>query len=109
VKPGRTWLVYTLIRLGLFAAVLIVLLLLQITPWLAAVIAALIALCISIIFLRKPREEASKTLYEARNNRGQAASRPSSRAAGASDDESVEDDAVDHAAGTATGTDEQRP
>lgn len=91
---------YTLIRLGLFAAVLILLLVLQITPWLAAVIAALISLCISIIFLRKPREEASKTLYEARNNRGQAASRPST----ASEDENVEDDAVDHAAG-----DEQRP
>ncbi|WP_382309693.1 DUF4229 domain-containing protein [Herbiconiux sp. UC225_62] len=100
MKPGRTWLVYTLIRLGLFAGVLILLLLLQITPWLAAVIAALIALCISIIFLRKPREEASKTLYEARNNRGQAASRPSA----SREDESVEDDAVDHAAG-----DEQRP
>jgi L-lactate permease len=98
VNPGRTWLVYTLIRLGLFAGVLILLLVLQITPWLAAVIAALISLCISIIFLRKPREEASKTLYEARNNRGQAASRRTT----ASDDENVEDEAVDHAAGSTT-------
>lgn len=93
MKPARTWLVYTLIRLGLFAMVLVVLMLLQITPWLAAVIAALISLCISIIFLRKPREEASRTLYEARTSRNQASGRPSAT----SEDESVEDDAVDHA------------
>jgi L-lactate permease len=79
--------------LGLFAAVLIVMLLLQITPWLAAIIAALISLSISIIFLRKPREQAAQTLYEARNNRSQAARPPAPK----SEDEDVEDDAVDHA------------
>ncbi len=94
---------YTLIRLGLFAVVLVVLLLLQITPWLAAVIAALISLCISIIFLRKPRDEASRTLYEARANRGRSAGRPSV----ASEDESVEDDAVDHAGQRQTGADDE--
>ncbi|MGA1836337.1 DUF4229 domain-containing protein [Herbiconiux sp. 11R-BC] len=100
MKPGRTWLVYTLIRLGLFAVVLAVLLLLQITPWLAAVIAALVSLSLSIIFLRKPREEASKTLYQARENRHEAR-RP--KAATPSEDEDVEDSAVDAAAADVSG------
>lgn len=86
---------YTLIRLGIFAVVLAVLLLLQIQPFIAAIVAALISLCISIIFLRKPREEASKTLHAARANRGQAAR---AKAMSTSDDENVEDTAVDAAA-----------
>jgi L-lactate permease len=92
VNPGRTWLVYTLIRVGIFAVVLTLLLLLQITPWLAAVIAALISLCISIIVLRKPRDEASRSLYVARENRGKAHREGPSAAA---EDEDVEDSAVD--------------
>ena len=93
---------YTLIRLGIFAVVLTVLYLLGIEPWIAAVIAAIISLCISIIFLRKPREEASRTLYEARQNRGQASrpapsagAGPTSRKPGSTEDEDVEDSAVD--------------
>ncbi|MCS5722793.1 DUF4229 domain-containing protein [Herbiconiux sp. CPCC 203407] len=92
MNPGRTWLVYTLIRVGIFAGVLAILLLLQITPWLAAVIAALISLCISIIVLRKPRDEASRSLYAARENRGQARN---AKPAAVSEDEDVEDSAVD--------------
>ncbi|WP_440711577.1 DUF4229 domain-containing protein [Herbiconiux sp. YIM B11900] len=94
MKPGRTWLVYTLIRVGIFAAVLVVLLLLQIPGWIAAIVAAVIALCISIIALRKPRDEASRTLHEARLNRGQARTEPSAKT---SEDEDVEDQAVDSA------------
>lgn len=90
---------YTLIRVGIFAAVLAILLLLQITPWLAAVIAALISLCISIIVLRKPRDEASRSLYAARQSRGQA---QSAKPTAASEDEDVEDTAVDRR-GASTG------
>ncbi len=98
---------YTLIRLGIFAVVLTILYLLSIEPWIAAVIAAIISLCISIIFLRKPREEASRTLYEARLNRGQAgrpapvvdasgaAAAAGRSKAGSTEDEDVEDSAVD--------------
>lgn len=101
---------YTLIRVGIFAVVLTVLYLLRIEPWIAAVIAAIISLCISIIFLRKPREEAARSLYEARQNRGQAgrptpASDPGAaptRKAGSTEDEDVEDSAVD-------GTDRRTP
>jgi hypothetical protein len=92
VKPGRTWLVYTLIRLGIFAAVLALLLLLGITPWISAVLAAIISLCISIIVLRRPRDEVSKSLYRARESK-EAASRAGDLPR--SDDELAEDDAVD--------------
>lgn len=91
MNSGRTWILYSLIRLGVFAVVLALLLFLQIVPWVAAILAAIIALCISIIFLRRPREEASKTLYDARANRSARSAAP----ARVSEDESVEDRAVD--------------
>ena len=62
---------YSLIRVGLFAVVLAFLLVLNLEPWIAAVIAAVIALCLSYIFLRKPREEVARGLYEARHSDAQ--------------------------------------
>jgi type III secretory pathway component EscV len=93
VNPRRTWLLFSLIRIGLFAVVLAILLLL-LTPggvpsWISALLAAIIALCISFIFLRKPREEAAKSLYEART------STKLSQSTVAGDDEDSEDSAVD--------------
>lgn len=69
-------------------------LLLLLTPggvptWISALLAAIIALCVSFIFLRKPREEAAKSLYEARSS----TKRTQSTASG--DDEDSEDAAVD--------------
>jgi hypothetical protein len=93
VNPRRTWLLFSLIRIGLFAVVLAILLLLLTPggtpPWISAVLAAIIALCVSFIFLRRPREEAAKSLYEAR------ASTKRSQSSAAGDDESIEDSAVD--------------
>jgi hypothetical protein len=54
VKP---WLSYSLIRLGLFAVTLTVLLLLGISGWLSAVIAALVGLSVAYIFFRPQRDE----------------------------------------------------
>ena len=93
MNPRRTWLLFSLIRIGLFAVVLAILLLL-LTPggtpaWISAILAAIISLCVSFIFLRRPREEAAKSLYEARTS----TKRSQSSAAG--DDESIEDSAVD--------------
>jgi mannitol-specific phosphotransferase system IIBC component len=93
VNPRRTWLLFSLIRIGLFAVILAILLLL-LTPggvpsWISALLAAVIALCISFIFLRKPREEAAKSLYEAR------ASTKLTQSTVSGDDEDSEDAAVD--------------
>jgi 4-hydroxybenzoate polyprenyltransferase len=93
VNPRRTWLLFSLIRIGLFAVVLAILLLLLspggVPAWISALLAAIIALCISFIFLRKPREEAAKSLYEAR------VSTKRSQSTASGDDEDSEDAAVD--------------
>ena len=52
----KPWLAYTLLRLGLFAGVLAILLLLGIEWWLAAIVAAVIGLCVSYIFFGKLRD-----------------------------------------------------
>lgn len=61
------WLWFTLIRVGLFAILLVVfVIVLPIEPWLSAIVAAVIALCISYIFLSRPRAAVSQQLAETR-------------------------------------------
>jgi mannitol-specific phosphotransferase system IIBC component len=59
--------VYTLARLGIFSAVLALLLLLNFAPIVAVVIATMLSFSFSLIFLRKQREASSAKLYEAIN------------------------------------------
>ncbi|KQM60907.1 DUF4229 domain-containing protein [Agreia sp. Leaf210] len=105
MNPRRTWLLFSLIRIGLFAVILALLLLLLspggVPAWISALLAAVISLCISFIFLRKPREEAARSLYEAR------ASTKRSQSSAAGDDEDVEDAAVDGTAGDGRAGDKQ--
>ncbi|MET0480017.1 MAG: DUF4229 domain-containing protein [Mycetocola sp.] len=85
---------YTVLRLLTFAVPLAVLLLLGIEPWIATVLAALIGLSVSYIFLQRPREAVSRDLYQLRHGSKEAA-----------EDESTEDAASDAAASdTATRT-----
>lgn len=77
----------------MFAVVLAALLLTQMTPWIAAALAAVISLCVSYIFLRKPREQLAQGLYEARH--GEASARSPEKAGRAGSDEHTEDSAVD--------------
>jgi EamA domain-containing membrane protein RarD len=53
VKP---WVAYSLLRLGAFAVVLAALMLAGVTWWLAAIIAAVIGLCVGYIFFGKLRD-----------------------------------------------------
>ncbi|MBM7470985.1 DUF4229 domain-containing protein [Subtercola frigoramans] len=92
MKTSRTWVVYSLIRVGLFAVVLAILLLTQMTPWIAAAVAAVISLCASYIFLRKPREQLAQGLYEARHGEGKVPARAPEKAGS---DEENEDAVVD--------------
>ena len=56
---------YSLARLGVFAAVLALLLILQF-PWFwATLFAAMLSFAFSLIFLRKAREASSAKLYDA--------------------------------------------
>jgi hypothetical protein len=60
VKP---WITYTLIRLGIFALVFALLYgVFAITPWLAALIAAVLGLSISYLFFRGQRDAAIASL-----------------------------------------------
>jgi membrane protein implicated in regulation of membrane protease activity len=63
VKP---WLAYSLIRLGLFAVVLTLLLLLVVTLWIAALVAAAIGVCVAYLFFRPARDKLVESIRTAR-------------------------------------------
>lgn len=88
-RPRRTaWFWYTLLRLGIFAVVLTVLLLvLPVEPWISTILAAIISFCLSFLLLSRPRAELALQLDEARHGRRRDE-------AGPSDDE-AEDAALD--------------
>ncbi|MFU8945114.1 DUF4229 domain-containing protein [Mycetocola zhadangensis] len=58
---------YTVLRLLTFAVPLALLLLLNFEPWVATVLAAIIGLSVSYIFLRQPRERVAAELYDRRH------------------------------------------
>lgn len=63
------WVKYLVLRIGTFAALLAVLLLLQFDPFFASAIAAVLALAISLIFFSKKRDAVSAAIYRARNKK----------------------------------------
>jgi len=63
VKP---WLQYSIVRLVSFAVALGVLLLVGVEWWLAAILAAVIGLCVSYIFFGKLRDAVARDLAERR-------------------------------------------
>ena len=67
VKPSRQWIVYSAIRLGMFAAILAILILVGVNPIIATIGSAAISFCLSYIFLRAPRDNVAKDLYEVRH------------------------------------------
>lgn len=79
------WIWYTLLRIALFAVPLTVLLLAGVTPWIAAVVAAVFGLSASLLFLRRARETISSDLYQARHREQPVTS----------DDDEAEDAAVE--------------
>ena len=83
-----TWILFSLMRLAAFAIPLVIMLLLGVAPWLAALLAAIIGLCVSYIFFARTRNALSESLYENRKNK-----RISTQQA----DEDAEDAAVDRA------------
>ncbi|MRX43336.1 DUF4229 domain-containing protein [Agromyces kandeliae] len=81
------WLRYTLLRVLLFAAPLVVLLVAGVTPWISVIVAALFGFSASLIFLRRQREALAQDLYAARHREQPVVT---------ADDE-AEDSAVDEA------------
>lgn len=66
------WLSYSILRLGLFAALFGVLMLLDFNPFFAAIIAASVSFAISLVFLDKQRRAMSEQVAKklARNDAG---------------------------------------
>jgi ABC-type nickel/cobalt efflux system permease component RcnA len=87
VKGIPSWVTYTVLRLLVFVIPLAVLLVLHVEPWIAVVAAALIGLCLSYIFLRKPRDAVATDLYAVRHR-----DKPATTV-----DDDVEDAAIDSA------------
>jgi hypothetical protein len=88
VKRIPSWITYTVLRLLVFAVPLVILLLVGLVWWLAVIAAALIGLCLSYIFLSRPRNAVSSDLYAVRHREKPVRS----------EDDDVEDAAVDNAA-----------
>ena len=66
---SRQWIVFSLIRVGTFAAALALLMLLGLNVFVAAIGAAVIGFCVSYIFLRKQREAVSISIGHLRENK----------------------------------------
>jgi uncharacterized membrane protein YdjX (TVP38/TMEM64 family) len=66
----RPWIKYSLIRLSIFVVVLAVLLILQVNPFIATVIAAVAGFVVSYIFFRKIRDQVAAE-FAARNEKPQ--------------------------------------
>ncbi|ANF32315.1 hypothetical protein A0130_12095 [Leifsonia xyli] len=77
-----------MLRLLVFAVPLVILLLVGVVWWLAVIAAALIGLCLSYIFLSRPRNAVSSDLYAVRHRDKPATS----------EDDDVEDAAIENAA-----------
>jgi hypothetical protein len=58
------WLNYILIRLGLFVAILAIMLAVGFDPFFAALVAAAVSLSISLIFFSKQRNAVSEAIYK---------------------------------------------
>ncbi|UDF12321.1 DUF4229 domain-containing protein [Antiquaquibacter oligotrophicus] len=62
----KPWVAYTLVRVGVFAVALAVLMLVGIEWWLAAILAAVIGFCVSYIFFGKLRDAVNRDIAERR-------------------------------------------
>ena len=67
IVKASSWVGFTVLRLLAFFVPLAVLLIAGVNPWLSALLSAIIGLCVSYIFLRRPREKVSTAIYDARH------------------------------------------
>lgn len=69
MKSGRVWLVYSLLRVGLFAVPFALLMVANVPWYWAAIVAAVISLCASYIFLGRQRQAMAEDLSAMRRGR----------------------------------------
>lgn len=95
-KKWLAWISYVVLRLAFFVVPLLLFIALGIADWLAAILAAVVGLALSVLFLSKQRGAASETIYE-RRTRENASATKRDRAA---EDAAEEDELLDSAADT---------
>lgn len=78
----RPWILYTLIRVVLFAGIFALLTLTVLPVWLSAVVAAVAGQCIAFIFFRGQRDAVAESIVERRRT-------------GDTNQDAAEDDALD--------------
>ena len=66
MNTSTRWLLYTLYRVGLFAAATVVLSLLGFEVWVAAVLGTIIAFCVAYLTARRTRESLASDLHDRR-------------------------------------------
>jgi hypothetical protein len=69
VKAIPSWVTYTVLRLLVFVVPLVVLLLLQLPWWLAAILAAVVGLCLSYLLLAAPRHAVAQDIDAVRSRK----------------------------------------
>ncbi len=62
----KPWVAYSLLRVGLFAAAFLLLWLLGIEWWLAAILGAVIGFCVSYIFFGRLRDAVTRDIVQRR-------------------------------------------
>ena len=62
----KPWVTYSLVRVGIFAAVFAILMLANVIWWLSAIIAATVGLCVGYIFFGKLREAVALDIVQRR-------------------------------------------
>ena len=68
----RAWILYSIVRVLVFAVPLGILLVIGLEWWIAALVAAAIGLCVSYIFLRPLRDQVASQLAAARAGAAEA-------------------------------------
>ncbi|HOB58296.1 MAG TPA: DUF4229 domain-containing protein [Rhodoglobus sp.] len=63
----KPWVLYSLVRVGVFAIALAVLLIVGVPWWLAAIVAAVIGLCVAYIFFGKLRDAVALDIADRRS------------------------------------------
>lgn len=69
----KPWVLYSLVRVGVFLGAFAVLVLIGLQWWLAAIIAAVVGLCVSYIFFGRLRNAVARDIVERRSTRARDA------------------------------------
>lgn len=89
-KTWLAWISYIVLRLAFFVVPMLLLIVIGIPDWLAAILAAFIGLALSVLLLARQRGAASETIYNRRNRREASGKRDAAAQDAAEEDELID-------------------